>query len=241
MASLHIEAKPGEISETILLPGDPLRAKFIADHFLAEVIQFNDVRNMLGFTGFYEGKRISVMGTGMGIPSMAIYSHELITQHGVKNLIRIGTAGSMQEKVELRDLVIAQAASTDSGFGKQFGIDGTIAAIPDFNLLSKAVKAAETFGLKHHVGSMLSSDIFYNIDKDSWKKWQKMGTLCVEMEAYALFLNAAYLGAAALTMVTISDSLITGIHLSQDEKETSFTEMMKVALSVAGESAEGDK
>jgi len=230
MNTPHIEAQPGDIAESILLPGDPLRAKFIAEHFLTDVIQFNRVRNMLGFTGYYQGKRVSVMGTGMGIPSMAIYSYELISNYGVKNLIRIGTAGAMQEHLLLKDIVIAQAASTDSSFGRQYGIAGEIAAVSDFNLLYKAVKAANDQGLKYHVGNILSSDIFYHFDPDNWKKWQKLGLLCVEMEAYALLLNAVTLGASALVINTISDSLVTGEHLSSEDRESSFTEMMHLAL-----------
>lgn len=233
MPTPHIEAQNGEIAETILLPGDPLRAKFIAEHYLTDVIQFNHVRNMLGFTGFYNGKRVSVMGTGMGMPSMGIYSYELISVYGVKNLIRIGTAGSIQENVGLKDIVIAQAASTNSSYGKQFGLDGEIAAIPDFKLLLKAVQKAEALGLKYHVGNILSSDIFYHFDKDNWKKWQKMGILCLEMEAYALFLNAVNLGASALAITTISDSLITGESLSPEARQNAFTDMATVALSLA--------
>ena len=232
MSTPHIEAQPGDIAKTILLPGDPLRAKFIATHYLTDVLQFNRVRNMLGFTGYYQGKRVSVMGTGMGMPSMAIYSYELITNYGVKNLIRLGTAGAMQGHVQVKDIVIAQAASTDSGFGKQFGIIGDIAAVPDFRLLLKAVKAAEEQGLKYHVGNVLSSDIFYHFDPNHWKKWQKLGLLCVEMEAYALLLNAVNLGASALVINTISDSLVTGEHLSSADRENSFTEMMQLALSL---------
>lgn len=232
MSTPHIEAQPGDIAETILLPGDPLRAKFIATHYLTDVLQFNRVRNMLGFTGYYQGKRVSVMGTGMGMPSMAIYSYELITNYGVKNLIRLGTAGAMQGHVQVKDIVIAQAASTDSGFGKQYGITGDIAAVPDFRLLLKAVKAAEEQGLKYHVGNVLSSDIFYHFDPNHWKKWQKLGLLCVEMEAYALLLNAVNLGASALVINTISDSLVTGEHLSSADRENSFTEMMQLALSL---------
>jgi purine-nucleoside phosphorylase len=230
MATPHIEAKIGEIAETILLPGDPLRAKAIADHYLSDVVQFNHVRNMLGYTGLYKGKRVSVMGTGMGMPSMAIYSYELIQVYGVKNLIRIGTAGALQENLKLHDIVVAQAASTDSNFGKQYGLDGEIAAIPDFQLLLNALKEAEALGLKYHVGTVLSSDVFYHIDKDNWRKWQKTGALCIEMEAYALFLNAAYLGAAALAINTISDSLVTGEQLSQEERQNSYADIMKVAM-----------
>ncbi len=235
MPSLHIEAKPGAVAETVLLPGDPLRAKFIADRFLGKPACFNRVRNMLGFTGLYRGRPVSVMGTGMGMPSAAIYAHELISVFGVKNLLRTGTAGSMQGAVGLRDIVLAQAASTDSSFGKQFGLGGEVAAIADFGLLKKADAAAASLGLRCHVGNVLSSDVFYHFDKDNWRKWQKMGVLCVEMEAYALYLTAAHLGAAALAVLTVSDLLETGEHLSQGEKETSFEEMARLALDVAAQ------
>lgn len=232
MGTPHNEANPGEIAETILLPGDPLRAKRIAETMLTDARQFNDVRNMLGFTGFWAGKRVSVMGTGMGMPSIAIYAHELITVYGVKNLIRIGSAGSLQDGVNVRDIVFAQGASTDSNFGKQFGVEGQIAALPNFNLLRKAVETAETLGLKHHVGNVLSSDVFYHFDPENWRKWQKLGILAVEMEANALYLTAAQLGANALAILTVSDSLVSGGSLSQDERQNTFAEMVKVALSV---------
>lgn len=232
MATPHIEAKQGEIAETILLPGDPLRAKAIAERYLTDIIQFNQIRNMLGYTGLYQGQRVSVMGTGMGIPSMAIYSWELIQVYGVKKLIRIGTAGALQEPIGLRDIVIAQAASTDSGFAKQYGLDATVAAVPDFGLLQKAVQEAERLGLKFHVGNVVSSDIFYHFDKENWKKWKKIGALCIEMEAYALFMNAAILGASALAITSISDSLITGNQLSAEERQHSFAEAVKVALAL---------
>lgn len=235
MPTPHIEAKIGAIAETIFLPGDPLRAKAIADHYLSDVTLFNDVRNMLGYTGYYNGKRVSVMGTGMGIPSMAIYSYELIQVYGVKNLIRIGTAGAIQPQVGIKDIVLAQAASTDSNFAKQFELVGDIAAVSDFHLLQKSVREADALGIKYHVGNMLSSDVFYHFDKENWKKWQKIGVLCIEMEAYALLLNAAYLGASALAITTISDSLITGEKLSPQERQNSFLEVMKIALAIAPE------
>ncbi len=228
----HIEARVGDIAETVFLPGDPLRAKAIADQFLTRVEQFNGVRNMLGFTGFFGEKRVSVMGTGMGIPSMAIYSHELIRVFGAKKLIRIGTAGSLQERVGLHDVVIAQAASTNSSFARQFGLDGDFAAVSDFGLLRKAAQKADELGLKHHVGNVLSSDVFYHFDPDYWKKWQKMGALCIEMEAFALFANAANLGAAALAINTISDSLVTGEHLSAQARQRGFADVMAVALAL---------
>ena len=175
MPTPHIEAKDGEIAESILLPGDPLRAKYIADNFLENVVQFNRVRNMLGFTGFYKGKRVSVMGTGMGMPSIGIYSYELMKFYGVKKLIRVGSAGSIQPEVKINDIVIAQAASTNSNFSKQFRVRGEISAISDFNLLSKAVARAQELNLSYHVGNIMSSDTFYDFEKGSWKKWAKMG------------------------------------------------------------------
>ncbi len=232
MPTPHIEAQNGEIAETILLPGDPLRAKFIAEHYLTDVIQFNHVRNMLGFTGFYNGKRVSVMGTGMGMPSMGIYSYELIQEYGVKQLIRIGTTGALQPNIGLRDIIFAQAASTDSNYGKQFGLHGELAAVPNFKLLQAAVRAADAQGVKYHVGPVLSSDIFYHFDPDHWKKWKRMGTLGIEMEAYALYLNAQHLGASALTILTVSDSLVTGESLSQDDRQNSFLDMVRVALAL---------
>lgn len=231
MSSIHISARPGEVAETILLPGDPLRAQFIANHFLTNVQPFNQVRNMLGFTGEYQGKRVSVMGTGMGIPSVSIYAHELIDIYGVKNLIRVGSAGAMQEHVRVRDLVIVQAASTDASFGQQYGTGGTLAAVSDFGLLEKALKTAREKQFRHHVGHILSSDIFYHEDPELWKKWKNVGVLCVEMEAYALLLIAARKGVSALTLATISDSLVSGEQLSQEERQLSFTEMTEVALS----------
>lgn len=233
-ATPHIEvAQEGLIAETILLPGDPLRAKFIAETFLEDVIQFNGVRNALGYTGTYKGKKISVMGTGMGMPSIGIYSYELIHNYGVKNLIRIGSAGSMQENVKLYDVVIGMSASTDSNFASQYGITGNYAPTCSYELLSKAVKAAETLGTPVTVGSILSSDIFYNDNQESWKQWQKMGVMAVEMEAAALYMNAARAGVNALCLLTISDSLVTHEATSSEERQTAFTKMMEIALSLA--------
>ncbi|MBC7884727.1 MAG: purine-nucleoside phosphorylase, partial [Saprospiraceae bacterium] len=174
MATPHIEAKVGEIAESILLPGDPLRAKYIADHFLDDCVQFNKVRNMLGYTGYYKGKRISVMGTGMGMPSIGIYSYELIKFYGVKNLIRVGSAGSIQEHIKIKDIVIAQAASSNSNFSKQFDVRGEIAAVSDYKLLSKAAVRAEELALPYHIGNILSSDTFYDFEKEGWKRWAAM-------------------------------------------------------------------
>ncbi len=232
MPTPHIEAKDGEIAESILLPGDPLRAKYIAENFLENVVQFNRVRNMLGFTGFYKGKRVSVMGTGMGMPSIGIYSYELMKFYGVKKLIRVGSAGSIQPEVKINDIVIAQAASTNSNFSKQFRVRGEISAISDFNLLSKAVERAQELNLSYHVGNIMSSDTFYDFEKGSWKKWAKMGVTCLEMEAYALFLTAMSLKASALTICTISDSLVTGESMDHKDRETALGEMISLTLDI---------
>ncbi|MBK9737753.1 MAG: purine-nucleoside phosphorylase [Saprospiraceae bacterium] len=230
MSTPHISAMPGEIAESILLPGDPLRAKYIADTFLTEVVQFNKVRNMFGYTGMFNGKRVSVMGTGMGIPSTGIYTYELIKFYGVNKLIRVGSAGSIQGNVKLKDIVIAQAASSNSNFGKQYGMPGEIAAISDFNLLSKSVTIAEKDHLTLHVGNVFSSDYFYDYDVDSWKKLADMGIICLEMEAYALFITAMLFKVSALAICTISDSLITSEKLNSSEREVSFNQMIKLAL-----------
>ena len=232
MPTPHIEAKEGEIAESILLPGDPLRAKFIAENFLTDVVQFNRVRNMLGYTGYYNGKRVSVMGSGMGMPSIGIYAYELIKFYNVKKLIRVGSAGSIQPNVNVKDIVIAQAASTNSNFSKQFKVRGEIAAISDYKMLAAAAKRAEELDLKYHVGNIMSSDTFYDFEKGSWKKWAKMGVSCLEMEAYALFLTAASLQASALTICTISDSLITGESMTHEDREQSLGQMIGLALDI---------
>jgi purine-nucleoside phosphorylase len=232
MPTPHIEAKDGEIAESILLPGDPLRAKYIADNFLNEVVQFNRVRNMLGYTGYYQGKRVSVMGSGMGMPSIGIYSYELIKFYNVKKLIRVGSAGSIQENVKIKDIVIAQAASTNSNFSKQFRVRGEISAISDYRLLSAAVSRAHELELPFHVGNIMSSDTFYDFEKGSWKKWAKMGVTCLEMEAYALFLTAMSLKASALTICTISDSLITGESMDHQDRESALGQMIGLALDI---------
>lgn len=231
----HIDAKEGEIAKTILLPGDPLRAKFIAENFMEDVRQFNRTRNMLGFTGTYEGREVSVMGTGMGCPSMGIYSYELIHFYGVKNLIRIGTAGAMREEIHVRDMVFGMGACTTSNFPALMGLKGSYAPICSYELLEKAVRSAKELGLQYHVGNILSSDMFYGPKKSlqGGMEWADMGVMAVEMEAAALYTNAAEAGANALAILTISDSLVTGEATSAKERETSFTNMMKVALSLA--------
>lgn len=227
----HIEVKEqGIIAETVLLPGDPLRAKFIADTFLENVVQFNAVRNMLGYTGSYKGKRISVMGTGMGMPSIGIYSYELIHFYGVRNLIRIGSAGALQKDVKVRDIVIGMSASTNSNFGAQYKLPGTFAPTASWELLKKAVSIAERSGIPVKVGNILSSDVFYDDDSEAWKKWAKMGVLAVEMEAAALYMNAARAGANALCILTISDSLVSHEETTSEERQNTFTQMMEIAL-----------
>lgn len=230
----HISVKEqGIIAETILLPGDPLRAKYIAENFLENPIQFNAVRNVLGFTGTYKGKKISVMGTGMGMPSIGIYSYELIHFYGVKNLIRVGSCGSIQDDVKVRDIVIGMSASTNSNYAKQFSLPGEYAPTASWKLLNLAVNASKNKGIDPKVGNILSSDIFYEDNPEDWKKWSKMGVLSIEMEAAALYMNAARAGVNALCILTVSDSLVTQEATTAEERQTSFTQMMEIALDVA--------
>ena len=232
MATPHIGANKGDIAETILLPGDPLRAKFIAENFLENVVQYNSIRNMFGFTGTYKGKKVSVQGTGMGIPSCSIYSYELIHFYGCKNLIRIGTAGALSDKLHIGDLVIAMGACTDSNYASQYELPGTFAPIASYELLRKAVNKADEMKINYQVGNIVSSDVFYGAN-NATPKWAKMGVLAVEMEAAALYMNATYAGVNALCMVTISDSLVTGEATTAEQREKTFTNMMEVALSLA--------
>ena len=231
--SVHIAAEKGQIAETILLPGDPLRAKFIAETFLEDVICYNNVRGMLGFTGTYKGKRISVQGTGMGIPSISIYVNELITEYGVKNLMRVGTAGSIQEDVKVRDLVLAMSCHTDSSMNKIRFNGKDFSPTASFNLLKTAYDIATEKGFSPKVGSVLTSDSFYNDDKDHWKLWAKFGALAIEMETAALYTLAAKYNVNALTLLTISDHLITAEETSSEERQNTFTKMMEVALDTA--------
>ncbi len=232
MPTPHNEAKKGDFAKTVLMPGDPLRAKYIADHFLENVKQVNGVRNMLAFTGTYKGKPVSVMGGGMGMPSIGIYSHELYTKYDVEQIIRIGSAGAYAPECELFDIVIAQGACTNSNWAHQYDLPGTWSAIGDYGLLRKAVEACEEKKYRFHVGNILSSDTFYEPTNDGWKKWAKMGCLAVEMESYALYANAAYLGKKALCILTVSDSFITHQETTAEERQNSFTKMMEVALSL---------
>ncbi|HHT96308.1 MAG TPA: purine-nucleoside phosphorylase [Clostridiales bacterium] len=229
----HINAKEGDIAETVLMPGDPLRAKFIADNYLENVICFNEVRNMFGYTGTYKGKKVSVMGSGMGIPSIGIYSYELFNFYGVENIIRIGSAGGFTDDIKVRDIVIGMGASTNSDFAKQYKLPGTYAPLADFGLLRKAVEAAESMNIKTVVGNILSSDTFYDDNPDANTLWKKMNVLAVEMEAAGLYLNAARAGKKALCILTISDHVFTGESLSAEDRQNTFHEMMEIALEIA--------
>ena len=227
----HNAAVEGQIAKTVLMPGDPLRAKLLADTYLENVEQFNTVRNMFGYTGTYKGQPVSVMGSGMGMPSIGIYSYELFNFYGVDNILRIGSAGGLAPEVKLRDIVIGMSSSTDSNYPSQYGMPGTIAPTADFGLLSKAVAGAEKLGYPVRVGNILASDVFYTVD-NSLTKWARMDVLAVEMESAALYLNAMYAHKHALTLLTISDLPLTGEALTAEERQTSFTQMMEVALSV---------
>ena len=231
--SIHIAAKDGEIAESILLPGDPLRAKFIAENFLENVQQYNQVRNMLGFTGTYKGKKVSVQGTGMGIPSISIYVNELFRDYGVKRAIRIGTAGAIRPEVKIKDLIIAVSACTDSGANNiRFG-GRNYAPTASWKLLKKAWDIAEEKGWEPKAGPIISTDMFYSEDPEEWKLWAKFGCLAVEMEAAELYTLAAKYEREALCLLTISDSLITHEITSPEERQTTFTRMMEVALETA--------
>ncbi|MFC7680683.1 purine-nucleoside phosphorylase [Paenibacillus sp. GCM10028914] len=229
----HIKPNGVEIAETILLPGDPLRAKFIAETFLEDYQCFNEVRGMLGYTGTYKGKKISVMGTGMGPASMGIYSWELINVFGVKNLIRIGTCGAMQEDIELYDVIFGMGTATDSNYGHQFNLPGQYPLTASFDLLQKAKKIADDKGQKVHIGNILSSEIFYSADPTAMDKWREMGILAVEMESVALYWNAIQARVNALCILTVSDHIITGAKTTPEERQTAFTKMMEIALELA--------
>jgi purine-nucleoside phosphorylase len=228
--SIHLEAKPGEIAECVLLPGDPMRAKWIAETFLEDPVCYNDLRAMYGFTGIFKGKRISVQGTGMGIPSALIYIHELINDYGVKNLIRVGSAGSYQADINLRDIVLAMAASSTSGINNSRFINSDYSPTANFDLFMKATNYAKENKIPIKAGNVLSSDEYYEDNFDSYKKWAKFGVLCVEMEAAGLYTIAAKYNVKALTILTISDSLVTKEQITADERESSFYKMIEIAL-----------
>ncbi|SHE43242.1 purine-nucleoside phosphorylase [Alkalibacter saccharofermentans] len=231
--TVHIGAQTGDFAKTVLMPGDPLRAKFIAERYLANASKVTEVRGMMGYTGTYKGKKISVMGSGMGMPSMGIYSYELYTEYDVDNIIRIGSCGSFQEDVKVRDIVFAMGACTNSNFASQYGLPGTFSPIADYGLLSRSVEIANTKNIPIKVGNALSSDIFYDDNPKAWEKWSKMGVMVVEMEAAALYMNAARLNKNALAILTVSDSLVTGELTTAQEREKTFTDMMEIALELA--------
>jgi purine-nucleoside phosphorylase len=229
----HINANPEDFARTVLMPGDPLRSKFIAENFLENAKLVNNVRGIAGYTGTYQGRRVSVMASGMGMPSIGIYSHELFSFFGVENIIRVGSAGGMSESIKLRDVIIGQGACTTSNYAVQFGLEGSFAPIADYSLLKLAAEEAERLGVSYSVGNLLSTDIFYNANPASGEKWTKMGVLGVEMEAAALYMNAAYLGKRALAICTVSDHLLTGESTTAEQRQSSFTDMIEIALNVA--------
>ncbi len=232
----HINATPADFGKTVLMPGDPLRAKFIAENFLENPVLVNNVRGVQGYTGTYKGVKVSVMASGMGMPSIGIYSHELFNFFGVENIIRVGSAGALRGDIPVRDVVIGMGACTNSNFVHQFGLDGTYSAICSYKMLKIAAGIAEDMGINYHVGNILSSDTFYNDPTStlpSTETWGKMGVLAVEMEAGALYMNAARYGKNALAICTVSDNLVSGEVTTAEERQNSFTEMMKLALETA--------
>jgi purine-nucleoside phosphorylase len=230
--SVHIEANKGDIADTILLPGDPLRAKFIAENFFKDAVCYSRVRGMFGYTGTYKGKRISVQGTGMGMPSLSIYVTELINEYGVKNLVRVGSCGSYQENIRVRDVLIAQSASSDSSMTDRWFGGMNFASCADYGLLEKAVESARKNGIEVKVGNILSTDLFYKENPDEWKTWAAFGVLGVEMEAAALYTIAARRGARALAILTVSDSIVTGESTTSEEREKTFGDMVEIALGI---------
>ena len=232
MSTPHNAAQKGDIAKKVLMPGDPLRAKFIAETYLENVKQFNTVRGMLGYTGFYKGREVSVMGSGMGIPSIGIYSYELYNFYDVDEIIRVGSAGAFPDDVNVKDIVIGMGACTNSSFADQFNLPGTFAPIADFGLLRRAVLAAEARGSNVKVGNVLSSDVFYHDDPTFNDRWRRMHVLCVEMEAAALYMNAIRAGKKALAILTISDHLYKKEELSAEERQVGFGEMIEITLEI---------
>ena len=232
MSTPHNSANKGDIAKTVLMPGDPLRARFIAENYLEDVVCYNEIRNMYGYTGKYKGVPISVQGSGMGMSSIGIYSWELFNVYDVDNIIRVGTAGAIADYVELRDVVIGMSASTDSAYAKQYRLPGTYAPTASWKLLSAAVKAAEAKGSRFHGGNLFSSELFYD-DADSLADWKKMNVLAIEMEAASLYMNAARAGKNALTIVTVSDCPLRGLATTAEERQTTFRDMMEIALEAA--------
>lgn len=228
----HIKAKKGDFAKTVLMPGDPLRAKYIAENFLEDAKLISSVRNIYAYSGYYNGEKISVMASGMGMPSMGIYSYELFDKFGVERIIRIGTAGSINKDINLKDIVIGMGACTDSNFIGQFELNGNFAPVCSYELLEKTVEKAKELGLNIKVGNILTSDVFYNSSNDVYKKWSDLGVLAVEMETAALYINAAKFGRQALAIYTIADRIFENEHCTTEEREKAFTDMMKLALNV---------
>ena len=229
----HIKATSSDFAKTVLMPGDPLRSKFVAENFLTDAKLINNVRGIQGYTGTYNGVPVTVMASGMGMPSIGIYSYELYNFFGVENIIRIGSAGGLGDNVQLRDIIIGMGACTNSNYQDQYGLGGSFAPIADYSLLRRAVSEAEALGVRYHVGNLLSSDVFYNANPSFNDGWYKMGVLGVEMEAAALYMNAAAAGKKALAICTVSDHIIRGEALDSDARQNTFTDMMKIALNVA--------
>ena len=229
----HIKATSADFAPTVLMPGDPLRAKFVAENFLENARLVNNVRGIQGYTGTYKGKPVSVMASGMGMPSIGIYSYELFNFFGVENIIRIGSAGGLAESIQLRDVIIGMGACTNSSYQEQYGLGGNFAPIASYELLEKAVEEAKKIGVRYQVGNLLSSDVFYNANPNFNDGWYKMVVLGVEMEAAALYMNAAAAGKRALAICTVSDHIIRGEALDADARQNTFTDMMEIALNVA--------
>lgn len=235
MSTPHNSAEKGAFAKTVLMPGDPLRAKYVAENFLENPTLVNNVRGVRGYTGTWKGKAVSVMASGMGMPSMGIYSYELFAFYDVENIIRIGTTGSISEKLHVMDIFLAQAACTDSNWQSQYHLPGTFAPIADFGLIMKTVEQAKAAGLNVNVGNVLSSDVFYYDDPDHAKPWQKMGVMALEMESAALYMNAARLGKKALTICTVTDHLLTREELPAEMRQNNLNQMITLALNVAAD------
>lgn len=229
----HINAKPEDFGKTVLMPGDPLRSKFIAENFLENPVLVNNVRGVQGYTGTYKGTKVSVMASGMGMPSIGIYSYELFNFFGVDNILRVGSAGSLQKDIKIRDIVFGMGACTNSNYMRQYNLPGPFAPIADYTLLSEAIEAGKKLGVNYHVGNVVSSDTFYDADPTVNDKWASMGIMAVEMEAAALYMNAIKAKKRALAILTISDSIVTGEATTAEERQNSFTQMMEVALNTA--------
>ena len=233
MGTAHNNAEKGQIADCVIMPGDPVRAKYIADNYFENAVCFNNIRGITGYTGTYKGKRVSVMASGMGMPSMGIYSYELYNYYDVTSIIRIGTAGALSDKLKLMDVVIAMGACTDSNYASQFNLPGTFAPIADYELLRKATDCADNMKISTSVGNIVSSDVFYNDNNDVNESWKKMGVLAVDMETAALYDNANRAGKKALSILTVSDHLFRDEHLLAEERSTSVDNMIKLALEIA--------